>query len=111
LHPGEEPRVPFVTQQLAEAQGVLVAATDYLKTLPNMIAKWVPRRLAALGTDGFGRSEGRASLRDFFEEDAKVIALATLHELLLDGKIERSVLEKAIKELGIDAEKSNPVIS
>ena len=51
--------------------GVLVAASDYLKTLPNMISKWLPRRLATLGTDGFGRSEGRASLRDFFEVDAK----------------------------------------
>src|SRR5262249_30227726 len=111
LHPSEKPRVPYVTQQLAETEGVLVAATDYLKTLPNMIAKWVPRRLASLGTDGFGRSEGRASLRDFFEVDAKFIALATLHELLVDGKMERSVLEKAIKEMGIDAEKSNPVIS
>jgi pyruvate dehydrogenase E1 component len=111
LHPGEKPRVPYVTQQLADTQGVLVAATDYLKTLPNMIAKWVPRRLATLGTDGFGRSEGRASLRDFFEVDAKFISLATLHELFADGKIERSILDKAISDLGINAEKPNPVIS
>jgi pyruvate dehydrogenase E1 component len=111
LHPGEKPRVPYVTQALADAPGVLVAASDYLKTLPNMIAKWLPRRLASLGTDGFGRSEGRASLRDFFEVDAKFVALATLYELHVDGKIERSVLDKAIKELGINTEKSNPVIS
>jgi pyruvate dehydrogenase E1 component len=111
LHPGEKARVPYVTQQLSDAPGVLVAASDYLKTLPNMIAKWVPRRLATLGTDGFGRSEGRASLRDFFEVDAKFIALAALHELFVDGKIERGTLDKAIKDLGINTEKPNPVIS
>jgi len=65
---------------------VLVAASDYLKTLPNMISKWMPRRLASLGTDGFGRSEGRASLRDFFEVDSRFITLATLHELSSTGK-------------------------
>jgi pyruvate dehydrogenase E1 component len=88
-----------------------VAASDYQKTLPNMVSKWMPRRLASLGTDGFGRSEGRASLRDFFEVDARFITLATLHELYSDGKIERSVVDKAIKDLGINPDKSNPVIS
>jgi len=111
LHPGEQPRVPYVTEQLGQAPGVLVAASDYLKTLPNMIAKWLPRRLATLGTDGFGRSEGRASLRDFFEVDAKFITLATLHELFLEGQLERTVLDKAVGELGINAQKANPVIS
>lgn len=103
--------MPYVTQCLGDAPGAIVAATDYLKTLPNMISKWVPRRMATLGTDGFGRSEGRASLRDFFEVDAKFIALATLHELAQDGKIEASVVEKAIGELGINPEKWNPVVS
>jgi pyruvate dehydrogenase E1 component len=111
LHPTQKAKVPYVTQCIGDAQGVFVAATDYLKTLPNMISKWVPRRMATLGTDGFGRSEGRASLRDFFEVDAKFVTLATLHELALDGKIEASVVEKAIGELGIDPEKWNPVIS
>jgi len=111
LHPGDKPRVPYVSQCLADAPGVLVAASDYLKTLPNMISKWMPRRLASLGTDGFGRSEGRASQRDFFEVDSRFITLATLHELYSDGKIERSVVDKAIKELGINPDKSNPVIS
>jgi pyruvate dehydrogenase E1 component len=90
---------------------VLVAASDYLKTLPNMIGKWLPRRLAALGTDGFGRSEGRTALRDFFEVDAKFIALATLHELSVDGKIEAGVVDKAIEELGIGKDKPNPVVT
>jgi pyruvate dehydrogenase E1 component len=111
LHPGEKPHVPYVTSTLGDAPGVLVAASDYLKTLPNMISKWLPRRLATLGTDGFGRSEGRAALREFFEVDARFIALATLHELFVDGKIERSVIDKAITELGINPEKVNPVIS
>src|ERR1700694_5842623 len=111
LHPGEKARVPYVTKCLADAPGVLVAASDYLKTLPNMISKWMPRRLASLGTDGFGRSEGRASLREFFEVDSRFITLATLHELFVDGKIERSVLDKAIKDLGIHADKPNPVVS
>src|SRR5579864_4519100 len=111
LHPAEKPRVPYLTESLADAPGVLVAATDYIKTLPSMVSKWMPRRLAALGTDGFGRSEGRPALRNFFEVDARFIALAALHELQQDGKIEPSVVTKAIKELGIDPEKSNPVIS
>jgi pyruvate dehydrogenase E1 component len=111
LHPTQKPRVPYLTQCIGDAQGVFVAATDYLKTLPNMISKWMPRRMATLGTDGFGRSEGRASLRDFFEVDAKFIVLAALHELALDGKIEASVVEKAISELGINPEKWNPVAS
>jgi pyruvate dehydrogenase E1 component len=90
---------------------VLVAASDYLKTLPNMVSKWMPRRLATLGTDGFGRSEGRSSLREFFEVDSRFITLATLHELVTDGKIDKSVVDKAIKDLGINADKSNPVVS
>jgi pyruvate dehydrogenase E1 component len=111
LHPAEKARVPYVTELLKDAPGVLVAATDYLKTLPNMVSQWVPRRMASLGTDGFGRSEGRASLRDFFEVDARFITLATLHELFLDGKIEKCAVQKAIADLGINPEKVNPVIS
>ena len=111
LNPGEKPRVPYVSRCLADSQGVLVAASDYLKTLPNMIAKWMPRRLAALGTDGFGRSEGRTSLRDFFEVDAKFIVLATLHELSADGKIDAKIVDQAIGDLGIVKGKPNPVIS
>ncbi len=103
--------MPYVTQCLADAPGVLVAASDYLKTLPNMISKWMPRRLASLGTDGFGRSESRAALRDFFEVDARFITLATLYELAFDGKIDRSVADKAIEDLGIVREKPNPVTS
>ncbi len=111
LHPTEKPRVPYVSQCLGDAPGVLIAATDYLKALPNLVSKWVPRRLAALGTDGFGRSDGREALRNFFEVDARFITLATLYELLQDGKIEPSVVEKAIKDLEIDTEKANPLLA
>ena len=111
LHPSTKPRVPYVKQCLEGSQGVLVAASDYLKTLPNMISKWMPGRLATLGTDGFGRSEGRTSLREFFEVDSRFIALATLHELYTDGQLEKSVLDKAITELAINPDKPNPVIS
>jgi len=111
LHAAEKPRLPYVTQCLADAPGVLVAASDYLKALPNLVAKWMPRRLASLGTDGFGRSDGRAALRDFFEVDARFITLATLTELLREGKIEAAVVEKAIKELDINVQKPNPMTS
>jgi pyruvate dehydrogenase E1 component len=111
LHPGEKPCVPYVTECLADAPGVLIAASDYLKTLPNMISKWMPRPLASLGTDGFGRSEGRASLRDFFEVDSRFIVLATLYELFHEGKLDSGIIDKAIADLGINASKPNPVTS
>jgi pyruvate dehydrogenase E1 component len=110
LHPGEKPRVPFVTQCLHDAPGVLVAASDYMKVLPESIAQWCPRPLVALGTDGFGRSEGRAALRDFFEVDAKHIVLATLNALARDKQIKLDIVRKAIKDLGINPEKVNPAI-
>jgi pyruvate dehydrogenase E1 component len=111
LHPGESPRVPFVTQALKDVPGVLVAASDYMKVLPESISQWMPRPLVALGTDGFGRSENRAALRDFFEVDAKHIVWATLNALAKDKQIKADVLQKAFKDLAINAEKLNPAIS
>jgi pyruvate dehydrogenase E1 component len=108
LHPGEQPRVAFVTRCLRDTEGVIVAASDYVKILPGAIDRWAPRRMTALGTDGFGRSEGRASLRDFFEVDAKHIVLATLDDLAREGAIETRVAQRAIKDLGINPEKANP---
>jgi pyruvate dehydrogenase E1 component len=109
LHPSEKPRIPYISQCLAGSDGVLIAASDYLKALPNLVSRWTPRRLAVLGTDGFGRSEGREALRDFFEVDARFITLATLSELQRDGKIDASVVEKAIKDLNINVDKPNPL--
>jgi pyruvate dehydrogenase E1 component len=111
LHPADTPKVPFVMQQLKNTQGVLVAASDYMKILPESISQWMPRPLVSLGTDGFGRSEGRASLRDFFEVDAKHIVLATLHALAREKKIESKTVSQAIKDLGVNPEKANPAIS
>jgi pyruvate dehydrogenase E1 component len=111
LHPGEQEKVPYVTQVLGGADGVVVAASDYVKTLPESISKWVPGKMISLGTDGFGRSENRASLRDHFEVDAKHIVLATLSALMRDGKVKADVVKKAIQDLGINPEKPNPVVS
>jgi pyruvate dehydrogenase E1 component len=111
LHPGEAAKVPFVTQQLKDAPGVLVAASDNMKVLPESICQWMPRPLVSLGTDGFGRSENREALRDFFEVDAKHIVLATLSALLRDKQIKPDVLKQAVKDLGINPEKANPASS
>jgi pyruvate dehydrogenase E1 component len=111
LHPAAKPRVPYVTQCLADTEGVIIAASDYVKALPDAIDRWLPRQLTSLGTDGFGRSEDRPSLRDFFEVDAKFIVLATLNALMRERKVEASAVEKAIKEFGVNPEKPNPAIS
>jgi pyruvate dehydrogenase E1 component len=108
LHPVETPKVPYVTQCLADAPGVFVAASDYLKALPDAIDRWLPRNLVSLGTDGFGRSEARADLRNHFEVDARFIVVATLSALMRDGKLDATVVQKAIADLGINAEKANP---
>ncbi|MGC2534015.1 MAG: pyruvate dehydrogenase (acetyl-transferring), homodimeric type, partial [Candidatus Sulfotelmatobacter sp.] len=111
LHPGEAPRVPYVTQTLKDAPGPFIAASDYMKVLPESLAKWVPGQLVSLGTDGFGRSENRVALRDFFEVDAKHIVLATLGALAREKKIGLDVVKQAVHDLGIDAEKLNPATS
>ena len=111
LHPGEQPKIPHVAQCLKDAPGVIVAASDYLKILPDSIARWLPRRVRSLGTDGFGRSDDRAGLREFFEVDARFVALATLAELAQDGKVDNKVVSQAVKDFGIDAEKANPAKS
>ena len=111
LHPGEAPRVPYVTQCLKDSSGVLIAASDYVKVLPDSIDRWLPRPLTALGTDGFGRSEGRAALREFFEVDYRYIIVATLAALARDGRIDTSIVEQAIKAHNVNPEKANPAVS
>ncbi len=108
LHPAEKPRVPYVTECFKDTPGVIIAASDYLKVLPDSLDRWMPRRVRSLGTDGFGRSEDRTDLRNFFEVDARFVALATLAELAQDGQIDRGTVAQAIKDFGIDAEKANP---
>ena len=90
---------------------MFVAASDYLKVLPDAIDQWLPRKLHSLGTDGFGRSETRAALRNFFEVDARFITLATLYALMQEKQVEAKVVAQAIKDLGIDTEKADPAVS
>jgi pyruvate dehydrogenase E1 component len=111
LHPADKPRVPYVAQVTAKAPGVFVAATDYLKVLPDSIDRWLPKRMHSLGTDGFGRSDTRAALRDFFEVDARFIVLATLHALMLEKQVTPEVVQQAIKDLDINTDKRDPAIS
>ena len=111
LHPAGEQKVPYVTQKLGNALGVFVAASDYLKVLPDAIDRWLPRKLVSLGTDGFGRSESRPDLRNHFEVDARFIVVGTLSALMRDGQVDAKVVQQAIADLGIDAEKKDPAIA
>ena len=111
LHPGAKPKKAYVTQCLEKEEGPVVAASDYMKMLPDGIAKWVPGGLATLGTDGFGRSESRAALRDFFEVDHRHITLAVLSELARRGEMESALAAKAMRGLGIKPGKPDPWIS
>ncbi len=108
LHPGEPPRVPHLTRMLEHAAGPVVAATDYLKAVPDMVARWVPRAFVPLGTDGFGRSDTRAALRRHFEIDAEHIVIATLSALCAQGQVQPGVVARAIHELGIDPDALDP---
>lgn len=109
LHPTKKAKVPYVSQMLKDEKGVFVAASDYVKELSDSISKWFPGKLYSLGTNGFGRSESRAGLRDFFEVDAKHIVVATLFALAQEGKIKNTVVEKAIKDYGIDPDTTNQI--
>jgi pyruvate dehydrogenase E1 component len=109
LNPGQPPRVPFFTAALQDAPGAIVAASDYVKTLPDSIARWAPRPMISLGTEGFGRSESRDRLRDFFEVDARYITLAALSSLAQAGQLPLSTVEQAMRDLGIDPQKPNPL--
>ncbi len=111
LNPGSKPKESYIQKILKNEKGVFVASSDYVKALPDSIAKWVPSRLYSLGTDGFGRSEGRKELRDFFEVDAKHIVLAALYALANEGSIKMITVEKAIKDLQINPSKPNPMTS
>jgi pyruvate dehydrogenase E1 component len=110
LHPTEEQHLCYVQRCFENEISVFVAATDYLKTLPSTIAKWLPGKLTALGTDGFGRSDSRSALRDYFEVDSRFIVLAALCALAAESKIDRKICEAAITDMQIDPEKINPVL-
>jgi len=111
LHPEEAPRVPYVRQCLQKCEGPVIAATDYVRNVPDQIRAWVGARYLTLGTDGYGRSDSRAALRKHFEVDPHFIAVAALKALADDGKIDSATVAKAIAAGGIDPAKPNPRMS
>jgi len=109
LHPTEKARVPYVAQCLLGRAGPAIAATDYVRTYADSIRPYLDRRYVALGTDGYGRSDFRTSLRRFFEVDRHYVAIAALKALADDGEIPASTVAEAIAKYGIDPNKPNPV--
>ncbi|MBI4692856.1 MAG: pyruvate dehydrogenase (acetyl-transferring), homodimeric type [Gammaproteobacteria bacterium] len=108
LHPLETPRASYVETLLRDQPGPVVAATDYIKTYADQIREFVPNTYRVLGTDGFGRSDSRKKLREFFEVNRHYVCVAALKALADDGAIEQGVVAEAISKYGINAEKPNP---
>ena len=108
LHPEEQTRAPRVTDLLADGEGPVVAVTDFMTLVPDQVARWVPRDFITLGTDGYGRSDSRANLRDFFETSTGHIVAAVLSGLVRSGRIEGSQLEDAYRRYDIDPGGANP---
>jgi pyruvate dehydrogenase E1 component len=105
----DTPKVPYITQCLANAKGPVIVATDYMRNYAEQVRKYVPNRYEVLGTDGFGRSDSRASLRDFFEVDANHVVLASLKALVDDGEMDKAVIAQAIEKYNININKPNPM--
>jgi pyruvate dehydrogenase E1 component len=108
LHPTAPPRVPFIARALEDAKGPIVAATDYMKAVADQVARFVPGRFVSLGTDGFGMSDTRQSLRRHFEVDAENIALAALDALRLEGQVDAELCAQAIADFGLNPDKVDP---
>jgi pyruvate dehydrogenase E1 component len=108
LHPDAEPQQSFLEKTLENEEGTFVASTDYIRILPEGISRWVPGGLHCLGTDGHGLSSSREELRRYFEIDAENIVLRSLYELAKKGEIDAKIPAKAIKDLGLNSEKSHP---
>ena len=109
LHPAEKARASYIEQILAGRKGPYIAATDYMKIVPDQVQRWMPGRYVTLGTDGYGRSDGRSALRKFFEVDRHYITVAALKALADDGVLEQAIVVQAIEKFGIDPEKPDPV--
>ncbi|MCG7933320.1 MAG: pyruvate dehydrogenase (acetyl-transferring), homodimeric type, partial [Candidatus Thiodiazotropha taylori] len=108
LHPEEDQRQSYVTQQLSGQQGPVVAATDYIRSYADQIRPFVPATYSVLGTDGYGRSDMRSQLRKFFEVNRYYVALAALKSLADQGDLKEEVVTQAIKKYKIDPDKPNP---
>ena len=111
LHPAEAEKRPYILTALDGADGPIVAATDFMKAVPDQLSPWLLNRLVSLGTDGFGRSDNREHLRQHFEVNAESIAAAALSRLAREGKFDAQRAQKAFVELGVDAEKIDPAIA
>jgi pyruvate dehydrogenase E1 component len=109
LHADRPATQPYVRQCLGDRAGPFIAATDYMKIVPDQIRQWVPGRYIVLGTDGFGRSDARAALRKFFEVDHQHIVVAALRALADEGKLDMATVTGAMKKYGIDPNTPNPV--
>jgi pyruvate dehydrogenase E1 component len=109
LHPAEAQKTPYLLNALGDVDMPIIAASDYMKIVPDQIAPWLPGRLTSLGTDGFGRSENREHLRRFFEVDAASIASAALASLARWGRFDPKRAQEAVRELGLDPESADPV--
>ncbi len=107
-NPERDPQLSWVEQCLNETSGPIIASTDYMRTVADLIRTWVPRRYVTLGTDGFGRSDTREKLRDFFEVDRHHVVIATLSALADEGSIERKQVGEALKKYGITTGRPNP---
>jgi pyruvate dehydrogenase E1 component len=111
LHPADPPRRSYLEETLGALDGPIVAVTDFVKAVPDQIARWVPNTFEVLGTDGFGLSDARAELRRHFEVDAPHIAVASLHALAQSGEIKREAVADALTRFGIDTEAPDPRIT
>ena len=109
LNPSQPPRVPYVARALDGREGPFIAATDYVRNVPEQVRQWVPGRFEVLGTDGYGRSDARAALRHHFEVDRRFIVLATLRALVAEGRMPAARLDGVVAALGIDPRKPNPL--
>jgi pyruvate dehydrogenase E1 component len=108
LHPLDHKRVPFITKQLAGSEGPVIAATDYLRAYAEQVRAYIPGDYVVLGTDGYGRSDTRAKLRQFFEVNRYYVVVATLKALADRGEVAVQVVADAIARYGIDADKPAP---
>ena len=109
LRPEAEPQVPYITQQLQDAKGPVIAATDYMKGYVEQLRDFIPSAFTVLGTDGFGRSDTRTKLRHFFEVNRYFVVVAALKALADEGAIKVDAVTKAIKDLGLGPDKADPM--
>jgi pyruvate dehydrogenase E1 component len=111
LHPAAEQKTPYIVNALGGTDGPIIAASDYMKMVPDQVTQWMPGRMLSLGTDGFGRSDNRQRLREHFEVNAASIAAAALSKLARDGKFDAKKAAQAITDLGVNPEKIDPAVA